>query len=107
MPSKIDRYKLPRKHDKRYKTTERDVDKMKELYHLGFSQKSIADIFDVSQSTVSYAVSDRAKYNLTEYNKRRSVKQRTKAEAREYSKALRNRKKELLEQNEIKENEYE
>ena len=96
MPSKIDSYKLPRKHDRRYRTSEKDVIKMKELYIAGISQKSIADIFGISQSAVSYAVSDRAKANLAEYRKNHPPKQRTKSQARDYARALRAYKKKII-----------
>lgn len=98
MPTKIDKYKLPREHDRRCKTSEEDVNKMKELYYLGFSQKIIADAFGISQSAVSYAVSDRAKANLAEYRRFNPPRRRTKEEARDYAKSLRAYKKKLLEQ---------
>ena len=97
MPTKIDTYKLPRKHDRRCKATEEEVIKMQELYYLGFSQQVIADTFGISQSAVSYLVSDKAKSSLAEYRKYHPSRNRTKAEAREYSKALREYKKKLLE----------
>lgn len=97
MPTKIDAYKLSRKYDRRCKTSEEDVNKMKELYHMGFSQKTIADIFEISQSTVSYAVSDRAKTGRANYRKRNPSKRRTKEESREYTRALRAYKRELIE----------
>ena len=100
MPNKLDAYKLPREHDRRYKTSEEDVIKMQELYHMGFSQKVIADTFGVSQSSVSYAVNSRAKANLVEYRKTHPSKRRTKTEAREYARSLRAYKKELLEREE-------
>lgn len=98
MPSKIDAYKLSRKQDRRCKTTEEEVIKMQELYYMGFSQKAIADIFEISQSAVSYAVSDKSKAKLAEYRRRNPSKRRTKDEAREYSKSLRAYKRELIEQ---------
>lgn len=97
MPTKIDTYKLSRKYDRRCKTSEEDVIKMKELYHMGFNQKVIADIFEISQSAVSYAVSDRAKTNLANYRKRNPGKRRTKEESRNYKRALRAYKRELIE----------
>lgn len=99
MPTKIDTYKLPRKHDRRYKTSKEDETQMRELYHSGMSQKDIADIFGISQSSVSYIVSDIAKNNLIEYRKRNPSKKRTKEQAREYAKSLRAYKKELIERN--------
>lgn len=98
MPSKIDRYKIPREYDRRRKTTDEDVEKMRELYHEGLTQKIIADIFGVSQSAVSYAVSDKAKDRLTEYRKHNPSKNnRTKEQSRRYSKELRARKKAIIE----------
>ena len=97
MPSPIDKYKLPRKHDRRCKTTEEEVIKMQELYFMGFSQKVIADTFGLSQSAVSYAVSDKARANLANYRRWNPPKKRTKDEARAYSKDLRARKRELIE----------
>ena len=97
MPSKIDKYKLSRKHDRRCKTSEEEVIKIQELYFMGFSQKVIADTFGISQSTVSYLVSDKAKSNLAEYRRWNPPKRRTKTEAREYTKALRAYKKKLIE----------
>ena len=96
MPTRIDLYKLPRKHDRRYKTSEEDETKMRELYHNGLSQKVIADMFGISQSSVSYIVSDTAKTNLVEYRKRNPTKKRSKKQAREYAKTLRAYKKELI-----------
>lgn len=97
MPSKIDTYKLPRKHDRRCKTSDEDVIQMKQLYLAGLTQKTIADIFGVSQSAVSYAVSDTAKENLANYRKRNPSKRRTKEEARDYARSLRAYKKDLIE----------
>ena len=97
MASKIDTYKLPREHDRRYRTSEEDAIKMQELYHMGFSQKVIADTFGISQSAVSYIVSDKAKASLAEYRRNNPPKRRTKTEAREYARALRAYKKELME----------
>lgn len=105
MPSKIDTYKLPREYDRRCKTSEEDVVKMQELYHMGFSQKVIADTFGISQSAVSYAVSEKAKASLAEYRKYHPPKRRTKTEAREYAKSLREYKKKLIEQQEEDSNE--
>lgn len=99
MPTKIDKYKLPRKHDRRYKVSEEDEAQMRELYHCGMSQKDIADIFGISQSSVSYIVSDYSKNNLIEYRKRNPSKKRTKEEAREYARTVRAYKKELIERN--------
>lgn len=98
MPSKIDKYKLPREHDRRCKTSEEEVIKMQELYYLGFSQRVIADTFGLSQSAVSYVVSDKAKSSLANYRRRHPSRNRTKDEAREYAKELRAYKKQLIEQ---------
>ena len=98
MPSKIDKYKLSRTHDRRCKTSEEEVIKIQELYYLGFSQKVIADTFGISQSTVSYLVNERAKANLADYRRWNPPKRRTKDEARQYSKALREYKKKLMEE---------
>lgn len=76
---------------------------MRELYHSGLSQKAIADIFGVSQSSVSYIVSDTAKTNLVEYRKQNPSKKRTKEQAREYARALRAYKKELIKRDNKKE----
>lgn len=97
MPTKIDLYKLSRKDDRRCKTSEEEVNKMKELYYMGFSQKSIADIFGISQSAVSYAVSEKAKAGLAEYRRRNPPKRRTKEEAGKYSGSLREYKRKLIE----------
>ena len=97
MPSKIDAYKLSRKHDRRCKTSEEDVIKMKELYFMGFTQQTIADVFEISKSAVSYAVSDKAKAGLAEYRRRNPSKCRTKEESRDYQRALRAYKRELIE----------
>lgn len=97
MPSKIDTYKLPRKHDRRCKTSDEDVLMMRQLYTAGLTQKTIADAFGVSQSAVSYAVSDVARENLARYRRRNPSKPRTKEEARDYARSLRAYKKELIE----------
>lgn len=97
MPTKIDTYRLSRKNDRRSKTSDEDINKMKELYHMGFSQKAIADIFGISQSAVSYAVSEQAKAGLAEYRRRNPSKRRTKDESRNYTKSLREYKKYLME----------
>lgn len=97
MPSKIDTYKLPRKHDRRCRTSDEDVIMMRQLYTAGITQKAIADAFGISQSAVSYAVSDVAKANLAEYRRRNPSKRRTKEEARDYARSLRAYKKDLIE----------
>lgn len=97
MPSKIDTYKLSRKQDRRCKTSDEEIIQMKRLYLSGLTQKTIADIFGVSQSAVSYAVSDKAKAGLAEYRKHKPPKRRTKEEARDYARSLRAYKKDLIE----------
>lgn len=98
MPSKIDAYKLSRKHDRRCKTSDEDVAEMRQLYWKeGLTQKTIADIFGISQSAVSYVVSPNAKAGLADYRKRNPSKRRTKEESRDYARALRAYKRELIE----------
>ena len=101
MPTKIDKYKLPREHDRRCKTTEEEVIKMQELYYMGFSQRVIADTFGISQSAVSYIVSDKAKANLRDYRHWNPPRKRTKDEARKYAKSLRDRKKQLMDEEKV------
>lgn len=96
VPSKIDKIKLTREQDRRAKTSKEDVKKMRDLYEKGISQKNIAKEFNVSQSCVSYIVSDIASKNLKEYRKNNPPKNRTKEEARQYARELRAYKKCLL-----------
>jgi predicted transcriptional regulator len=97
LPSKIDKYKLSREHDRRCKVSEEEVIKIQELYFMGFGQQVIADTFGISQQAVSYLVNDRSRANLADYRRWNPPKNRSKAEAREYSKALRAYKKKLIE----------
>lgn len=96
MPSKVDKYRLSRKNDRRCRATDDDVQSMRELYCGGITQKTIADIFGVSQSTVSYIVSSQARANLAEYRKINPPKRRTKEEARDYARELRSYKRGLV-----------
>ena len=91
-----DNYSLPRKYDRRYKTTEEDVLAMKRMYIAGISQRTIARIFGISQSAVSYIVSKHAKAGLAEYRRSHPSKRRTKEEDTIYHRELRSYKKGLI-----------
>lgn len=65
---------------------------MRKMYAKGYTQKAIAEIFEASQSTVCYIVSEKAHKNLAEYRKVNPPKRRTKEEARIYQRNLRSYK---------------
>lgn len=96
MPSKADKIKLSRQQDRRTKFTDKQIEEMRELYANGSMQKAIAEVFECSQSTVCYIVSETAHKNLAEYRKINPPKRRTTEEAREYMKNLRKYKKAIM-----------
>lgn len=53
-------------YDRGTKLTEDEVKEIRNLYNKGFSQKNLAQMFNVSQPTISYRISDlnKAKANL-------------------------------------------
>lgn len=95
MPSKYDKVRLNRMQDRRSKTTDEQVLKMRKLYEAGAAQKAIAAIYGISQSTVCYIVSQNAREHLKEYRKSNPPKRRTAEEMRIYAKDLRKYKKEI------------
>lgn len=97
MPSPFDSIKLTRAQDRRAKTTDEQVTEIRNLYTKGMTQKAIAVMFNISQSTVSYIVSEKAKEHLREYRKINKPKKRSKVEAAQYSRELRKYKKEIFE----------
>lgn len=96
MPTKIDNYRVPRKYDRRFRVTEEDVESMKKMYAAGIPQHSIAKIFGISQSSVSYIVSEKAYAGLAAYRKKHPSKRRTKEEARNYTRDLRSYKRGII-----------
>lgn len=96
MPSPVDSLKLNRTQDRRAKATEEEVAEMKNLYDKGATQKAIAEMFNMSQSAVSYIVSHKARENLRKYRQKNPPKRRTKEEAALYMRDLRKYKKEIL-----------
>lgn len=97
MPSPFDGIKLTRAQDRRAKVTDKEVTEMRSLYAKGTTQKAIAEMFHISQSAVSYIVSEKAHEHLREYRQINKPKRRTKEEAALYSRELRKYKKEILE----------
>lgn len=97
MPSTVDKIKLNRKQDRRARFTDEEVNRMRELYAKGWTQKVIAEHFGTHQSTVSYIVSEKAHEHLAEYRKANPPKRRTKDEATAYMRDLRRYKRTLSE----------
>lgn len=100
MPSKTDKIKLNRQQDRRARFTDAQVKKMRELYEQGYTQKVIAELFNASQSTVAYIVSEKARKHLAEYRKTNPPKRRTREEARLYKRNLRAYKRGLFKEGE-------
>ena len=96
MPSAVDKIRLTRKQDRRAKFSDKQVNEMKKMYANGYSQKAIAELYEVSQSTVCYIVSEKAHQHLAEYRKINPPKRRTSEESRLYAKNLRSYKKSLI-----------
>ena len=96
MKVRADKYKMPRKYDRRFRITEEDEESMKRMYAAGITQGSIARIFGISQSGVSYIVSERAREGLAAYRKTHPSKRRTKEESRDYTRELRSYKRGLI-----------
>ena len=103
MPCRVDKMRLNREQDRRAKFTDEQVNKMRELYLQGYTQKEIAKMFETRQSTICYIVSDKAHRHLVEYRQDNPPKRRTKEEARTYMRDLRNYKKNLFEKGGAKE----
>ena len=92
MTSGVDKYKLPGKYDRRRRTSDEERESMKRMYAVGISQRRIAEIFGVCQSTVLYIVSKKARDNLAAYRKANPQKRRTSEEMRDYMRDLRSYK---------------
>lgn len=92
MPSKAYKIKLSREQDRRAKVTDEQVKEIRDLYAKGATQKGIAEIYHLSQSAVSYIVSEKAHENLRKYRQINPPKRRTKEEAATYMRDLRNYK---------------
>ena len=89
MACKVDKIKLTREQDRRAKFSDEQVNKMRELYLQGYTQKAIAEMFNARRNTVCYIVSETAHKHLAEYRKTNPPKRRTTEEAREYQRNLR------------------
>lgn len=96
MPSPVDSLNLNRAQSRRAKATDEDVAEMRRLYSKGITQKAIAEMFNMSQSAVSYIVSPKARETLRKYRQRNPPKRRTKEEAALYMRDLRKYKKDIL-----------
>ena len=102
MPSPTDKIRLTREQDRRSKVTEEQRRKMRALYAEGIPQYVIAKKYGISQSAVSYIVSPKAHENLRKYRQINPPKRRSKEEARDYMRSLRDYKKQLYEKKEGK-----
>ena len=60
--------------DYRYKVTEQDILDMRELNKLGFTQKELAEHFNVSKSTIYYWTNDKSRAKQRLKNSRRRTK---------------------------------
>lgn len=96
MPTWVDKKRIGRENDRRAKLSDEQVEQIRMLYADGMTQKAIAEEFDISQSNVSYLVSDISRENLKKYKQKHPSKRRTTAEQRGYMRDLRNRKRELF-----------
>ena len=96
MPSPVDALNLSRAQSRRAKASDEDVAEMRRLYSKGLTQKAIAEMFNMSQSAVSYIVSPKARENLRKYRQKKPPKRRTKEEAALYMRDLRKYKKDIL-----------
>lgn len=96
MPSKVDKLLLTRSQDRRAKLSDEQVEKIKELYSEGYTQKEIGKKFGVCQSTIGYIVSKKSKETLRNYRLENPPKRRTKEEAKLYMRDLRKYKKEII-----------
>jgi transposase len=102
MPCKVDKIALTREQDHRYKTTKADCEEMRKLAEQGFTRQEIAQRFGVSHTTVTYIVNARAREKQREYKKKNPNKSRPREEHTEYMRSLRERKKELLKEEQDK-----
>ena len=96
MPSPVDSLNLNRAQSRRAKATDEDVAEMRRLYSKGITQKAIAEMFNMSQSAVSYIVSSKSRETLRKYRQKNPPKRRTKEEAALYMRDLRKYKKDIL-----------
>jgi transposase len=78
--------------DYRYKVTEQDILDMRELKELGFSQREIAEHFNVSRSTIYYWTNDksRAKQRLKNARRKHSNADLPKRMKRDMNKRIEN-----------------
>ena len=97
MPSKVDKILLSRFQDRRCKLTDEQVEEIKELYLVGYTQKEIGRKFGVCQSTIGYIVSKKSKETLRNYRLVNPQKRRSKEEAKLYMRNLRKYKNEIIE----------
>ena len=101
MPSKIDKLSLTRSQDRRCKLSDEQVERIKELYLEGYTQKEMGTKFGVCQSTIGYIVSNKSKETLRNYRLENPPKRRTKEEAKLYMRDLRQYKKEIERKNSL------
>ena len=97
MPSKIDDMRIGRENDRRFKLSEADIERIRELYSEGITKSELARRFGVSINTVRCYLSseerERALASMREYSSRRPP--RDKKCRAEYVRSLRKRKKEI------------
>ena len=97
MPSEIDKVKLTREQDRRYKLSVSDVERIKLLHSEGITKTQLAREFGVSLSTVRYYLSDNVRERrlaaMREYNLVRPARDKERRNA--YMRELRAYKKKL------------
>ena len=96
MPMRVDKIRLTRAQDRRAKVTEEQCEEMRALWSEGMLQREIAEEYGISQSAVSYIVSEQARENLRKYRRKNPPRRRTRQQANEYLRDLRNYKKQIL-----------
>ena len=96
MPSPADKIRLTREQDRRAKVTEAQCEEMCALWNEGMLQREIAEKYGMSQSAVSYIVSQQARDNLRKYRQINPPRRRTREEENEYLRDLRSYKKQIL-----------
>lgn len=95
MPSEIDKMKIGREHDRRFKLSEADIERIRELYSKGVTKSELSRRFDVSINTIRCYLSDEERERALASNRSYSHKRapRDKKERADYSRTLRKRKK--------------
>lgn len=97
----IDKVKLTRKYDKRYKLTEEEEQKIISLRESGATLKELAIKFNVSCTTISLITNPTEKKQFQEYRKTYKQKREAKEKHTQRTRELRSRKRELHSKGEI------